>query len=85
MPHFRIWITAEQSSPFPPLDTLPEVETESALDAIHKFLKAPRVERKPMPQWARAVLTVHETGRHVLRVPIHVHEIIPLKWTVGKQ
>ena len=85
MHRFRIWTTAEPSSPFPPLDTLPEVEAETPLEAIEKYLLTPLLETNPHPKWARVPVSYFDDGRvkQQLCVPIHIHATIPLKWTLG--
>ena len=87
MPLFRIQLTDDCRPPFPPLDTLPQVEAETPLEAIEKYLLTPLPEVKPLPKWARVPVSFFEYGplKQQFRVPVYVHATIPLKWTVGEQ
>ena len=87
MPLFRIQLTDDCRPPLPPLDTLPQVEAETPLEAIQQYLLTPLPETRPHPTWARVPVSFFEDGRvkQQLCVPIHVHATIPLKWTLGEQ
>lgn len=70
MPKYRIHFCHEPTDPFPPLDTLPEVEALDPLSAIEELLAQGRHPQDRTLRWARAIVNYHDDGkpRQVLRV-----------------
>ena len=51
MPRFRIHLSAAPEGPVPALDSLPEVEAESAIAALAKY-----INQSPVPKWSVAIV-----------------------------
>jgi hypothetical protein len=82
MPLYRVHFVADNSEPFPPLDTLPSVDAADPLAAVEELLRQGRVPQMGIMRWARVVLNVHENGRprQVLRFAITPERVQPIEW-----
>lgn len=82
MPLYRVHFVADNSEPFPPLDTLPSIDAANPLAAVEELLRDGRVPQTGIMRWARVVLNVHESGRprQVLRFAIRAEHVHPIEW-----
>jgi len=85
MQRWSIHYTPSRFDSFPPLNTLPHVDAETALDAVYAALRqCPPMLTEPCI-FCRVIVTVHTDGspRHVLSVPLTVERTIPLDWSAN--
>jgi hypothetical protein len=80
MPAYHIHLAVEAHEPFPPVDTLPEVEALDPISAVEEFIAQGQFSQSNPPQWARVVLNAHPNGvpNQVLRVPLEIDRTILL-------
>ena len=86
MQRWSVHYTPSRFDSFPPLDTLPQVDAETALDAVYAALKqCPPMLTEP-DIFCRVIVTVHTNGspRHVLSVPLTAEGTIPLDWSANE-
>ena len=74
MPKYRIHLSVEPHEPYPPADTLPEVEADDPISAAEIFVGQGRYDQNNLPRWARVVTETHENGlpKKAVRVPLEV-------------
>lgn len=83
MERWSVHYSPSRFDSFPPLDTLPQVEAETALDAVYAAIRQYPPPLADKELFCRVIVTVHTDGspRHVLSVPLTIEGTIPLDWS----